>query len=478
MSKARELGAEATRSGGASVIASPELHSPTDLGNARRLVDRHGADLINVGATWFAWDSMRWQADHTGEVVRRAKDTAESIVLEAERAPTGEVREALLKHALRSQSAGALKAMVTLASTEPSVVVSADQLDAHPMLLNVQNGTVDLTTGELRRHDRADLITRLAPVPYVPDAVCPIWDRFMNTITGGDHELRAYLLRLTGAMLIGRGTDQKVFMLHGSGDNGKTTFVETSRRVLGDYAAQAQMSTFVAGGRQSVRNDIARLAGRRLVTATEGDETQRLDEGLVKQLTGDDTITARYLYREHEEFRPTFTLMIVTNHLPEIRGSDRAIWRRIEVVPFVVTIPQEGRDEKLSEKLQRELPGILRSMVQGCLEYQRAGLHQPSAVLERSRAYREDQDHVGRFLLDCCLTGDGLSIRGTDLYTSYRAWADAVGEPALSQKALGGKLTALGFERRRIGSPIKYHTWLGIGLLAPLAPSMHSFASR
>jgi putative DNA primase/helicase len=476
MSKARELGAEATRGARVSVITSPELHATTDLGNARRLVDRHGADLIHVGASWFAWDGTRWQADHTGEVVRRAKDTAESIVLEAERAPTEQVREALLKHALRSQSAGALKAMVTLASTEPSVVISANQLDAHPMLLTVQNGTLDLTNGELRPHDRADLITRLAPVPYVREAECPVWDRFMNTITGGDHELRAYLGRLEGATLIGRGTDQKLFFLHGPGDNGKTTFVETSRRILGDYAAQAQMSTFVAGGRQSVRNDIARLADRRLVTATEGDETQRLDEGLVKQLTGDDTITARYLYREHEEFRPTFTLMIVTNHLPEIRGSDRAIWRRIEVVPFAVIIPEDERDDELPDRLREELPGILAWMVRACLEYQRTGLDRPAVVLERSRAYREDQDHVGRFLQDCCLTGDGLSIRGADLYMSYRAWVDGVGEPALSQKALGGKLTALGFERRRIGSPIKFHSWLGIGPLAPLAPSARSFA--
>lgn len=230
---------------------------------------------------------------------------------------------------------------------------------------------------------------------------------------------------------------------------------------MGDYAQQTDFEAFLAKKQEGARNDLARLNGARFVTAVEAREDRRLDEAAIKQVTGGDTITARFLYREYFEFVPQFKLFLATNHKPRITGTDEAIWRRIKVVPFTVTIPPERRDKQLLEKLNGELPGILAWAVRGCLAWQQSGLGEPPEVADATASYRLEMDTVGQFLEDCCVTGRSAHASAADLYSSYESWCKDSGEFLMTQRRFGGKLGERGFSQYRERGQ-RY--WLGIGL--------------
>jgi putative DNA primase/helicase len=439
-------------------------HPCTDVGNARRLVDRHGTDLryCHGLGLWLIWNGQMWVRDDTGHLWRMAKDTVLAIAGEAAREPYPIDRELLLKHGVKSQSSARLEAMVRLARSEPEFAVRIDDLDRAPFLLNVQNGTVDLRTGELRPHAREDLITRVALVGYDPDAVCPTWDTFLNQIMAGDAALVDYITRVLGYTLTGSTEEEIFLMFHGVGANGKTTLLETIGALLGDYATPSDFSTFLSRRPGSIRNDIARLQGVRMVWASESGEGRQLDEGLMKQLTGSDTIVARFLYREHVAFRPAFKLFVATNHPPRIRGTDPAIWRRTRVIPFTVTIPEEDRDRGLKARLLEEGPGILAQAVRGCLAWQREGLCTPASVLDATDQYRQEMDTVGQFIDDRCELSDSAFAPSADLYSAFVEWCRSVGEPPMTANAFGRKLTERNLQRgRRQG-----RGWFGIRLLS------------
>ena len=279
-------------------------------------------------------------------MLRLAKDTVTSIYSEAAEAPDEKTRTELATWALRSEAVERIKAMLSLAESEPDIPVEPKCLDADPMLLNCDNGTVDLHTGKLREHRRQDLITKLALVIYDLDARSDLWDEFLSEATGGDDALVIFLQRAAGYSLTGDTSEEVLFFIHGPQAAGKSTFVEAIKTVLGGYATTADFEAFLS--RREVggpRNDIARLAGSRFVASIEVDEGKKLAEGLVKMLTGGDTVTARKLYQEAFEFRPTFKLWLAANHTPRVREDDEAMWRRILTVPFIHTVPKGQRSQ-------------------------------------------------------------------------------------------------------------------------------------
>ncbi|MGI8597500.1 MAG: DNA primase family protein, partial [Thermoleophilaceae bacterium] len=287
----------------------------TDYGNAERLVSAHGGDLRYAhGLGWLAWDGRRWRRDLDGEVERRAKATVRALYREAGSLEDEGERKALASWARKSEAAPRIAAAIALARTESAVVVGPGALDGAPLLLNVVNGTLDLRTGELREHRREDLLTKLAPVAWVPGSRDPAWERFLEHTTGGDAELAAFLQRAAGYTLTGDTGEEVLFFAHGPTATGKSTLLEALGATLGEYAVTADFDTFLARrGDPGVRTDIARLAGARLVASLEVEDGKHLAEGLLKQLTGGDTVTARFLYSDAFEFAPAFKLWLAAN---------------------------------------------------------------------------------------------------------------------------------------------------------------------
>lgn len=428
-------------------------HGCTDLANSERLVERHASDLRYVAATrqWHIWDGRRWRTDDTGEIERRAKDTARAIYREAEAATSAARRKELAAHAVRSEAASKIAAMITLAQSDARVALRADDFDADPWLLNVANGTIDLRTGALRPHRREDLMTKLAPVAYDAEARLELFDAFLFQAFGGDVELIRYVQKAAGYGLCGDTREEVIFIAHGPTGGGKTTLAEALRAALGDYAATADPETFLVSHRDggAPRADIARLHGRRLVVGVEVDQGRHMAEGLVKQLTGGDTVVARHLYRDHFEFRPQFKLWIFANDAPRVRDDDDAVWRRLRLVPFVHPVPREQRDPQLKLTLRDPKvggPAILTWAVAGCLLWQREGLGIPPVIDAATRGYREAQDPVADFVAECCVVEEGAWSTVEELYSAYVLWAKGAGERhPLSKKGFANRLDRHGF---------------------------------
>lgn len=409
----------------------------TDLGNAERLVAQHGADLRYCHALgyWYVWTGQRWDVDNTGEVMRRAKNTVRAMYALAAELEDDAMRAALAKHARESEGRARLRAMVDLAASEPGIPVTVDELDTDPHLFAAANGTVDLRTGKLRDHQRADLITKMSPVAYEPDAECPRWLSFLDRI-GIVGDLAEYVRRLTGYSLTGLSTEQILAILYGTGANGKTTLLEAVRHIAGDYGAQTATDTLMDRQQGTIPNDLARLRGARFVSAVETDEGRRLAEGTVKRITGGDAIAARFLNREWFEYRPAFTVWLAANHKPTVRGTDEAIWRRIHLVPFTTTIPEAERDHDLPDKLRAEAPGILAWAVAGAVEWYRDGLNPPAEVRQATSNYRGEMDTLGDFLAECTTEGEAENVTKAALFAAYVKWCEDSGERALSQRQL------------------------------------------
>jgi putative DNA primase/helicase len=438
---------------------SPDRYAFTDLGNAQRLVARHGKDLHYCPAwrKWLIWDGKRWNKDDTGEILRRAKETIRAFHLDALDIQDSGQRGQAVKHALKSQYEGRLTAMVGLAESEPGIPVRPNDLDRDPYLLNCSNGTVELKTGTLRNHRPEDLITKLAPVTYVASAECPVFKSFLWVILDGDKNLISYLKRVVGYALTGDVAEKAIFFLYGDGNNGKTTFLETVRAMLGDYAGQIPIESLMVKQGDGISNDIACLQGLRFVTSSEAEQGKKLAEPKVKQITGMGKLKARFLYGEFFEFDPTFKIFMDANHKPEIRGTDSAIWNRIKLIPFTVEIAPEQMDKKLLQKLKAELPGILAWAVQGGLNWQKSGLAEPKAVTAATQGYREEMDTVGRFLEEECDLGGDYDTTSKALYDAYKKWCQDRQEEPVSAKQLGSALRKKGLQDTKVDRQRGWH---------------------
>ncbi len=346
--------------------------------------------------------------------------------------------------------------MLSSAQSEAAVSVKPDQLDSDPWLLNCWNGTIELRTGTFREHRREDLITKVVPVSYDPNAQCPQWNKFLADIMGGSTELISFLQRAIGYSLTGDTSEQVMFILHGVGRNGKSTFVECIHQLLGDYAMRTPTETLMAREHEGIPNDVARLQRVRFAHASEGDDGKRLSEAKIKDMTGGDTISARFMRAEWFDFQPEFKIWFCTNHKPVVRGTDEGIWRRLKLIPFKVIISAEAQDKALPLKLRNELPGILNWAVQGCLEWAKHGLGDPDEVREAVSSYRAEMDTFGDFLAECCTVSASLSVTATTLYNAYTAWAKQTGESTLTQKVFGSELGGRGYSKGRNNRGIVY----------------------
>jgi putative DNA primase/helicase len=435
------------------------VYHRTDVGNADQLVATKGRDLryCHPWARWLVWTGQRWETDETGEAQLRMKETLRDMMSSAVQLADDEERGKLIKHVLASEQAPRIRGALQLAQSDPRIAVRPSELDVDPTLFNVQNGTIQLDAAAIYDHRREDLVTKLAPVEFDAAATAPRWDAFLERVQP-DPEVRAYLRRAVGYSLAAETSEQVLLICHGSGANGKTTFFEALRAMLGDYGQQAPAETFLEHG-DRIPNDVARLRGARFVAASEVAEGRRLNEALVKRMTGGDTMTARFMRAEFFEFKPTFTPWLATNHRPEIRGTDEAIWRRIHLIPFEVTIPPKERDPDLPMRLRRELAGILNWALAGYAEWRANGLDPPEAVLAATTEYRHDSDVLGGFLEDCCELADGATVTKAELHTRFGYWATQNGAEPLTAKALGARLIDRGFKEGRTSTG-RY--WVGI----------------
>lgn len=433
------------------VLGQERVFNLTDLGNAERLAAAHGQTLryCHAWGQWLHWNGQRWEIDENDEVVRRAGETVRAIETEAGQAVNEEIKGDILKWAKASESRSKLAALIELAQAENAIGVTPDTLDSDPWLLNAENGVIDLRDGKLLDADPSYLITKMVATKYRPGAACPLWLSFLDRIMAGNQTMIAYLRRAVGYALTGSTREQCLFILYGTGANGKSVFLETLSSLLNDFAMRTPTDTLLVKRAGGIPNDVARLKGARLVTAVEADQGNRLAEGLVKQITGGEKITARFLHREWFEFQPEFKVFLATNHKPVITGTDHAIWRRIQLIPFKVTIPPDEQDKDLASRLQAELPGILVWAVGGCLDWQRQGLAPTEEVKGATSHYRDEMDALAGFIDDCCVEEAGLLVPIADLYKAYATWCDTNREKAITKRELSSRMTERGFEQHR-----------------------------
>ena len=411
-----------------------KTYSLDDTGNARRFRDRYadGGRYNPTHKCGMVWEGARGKRDDLATI----KGLADEMLDQMDKACFG-IRDintagALRRHVQKSRSSRSKEAFLKEAQHLPGIPMLPEQFDKNKGLLNLRNGILNLARRELVPHDRARYITRMAQVDYDPDANAPVWEAFLQSVTGGDTQQAEYLQVMVGYCLCGSTREQCMFFLYGDGANGKSTFLETLAKMLGDYCMNAQADTIASTRSRSsgaARSDVARLKGARFVTLEEGDQGATLDEGLVKQMTGGNTITARFQYGKEFEFRPEFKLVEATNHLPKIHGTDVGIWRRIRLVPFTQSIPEEKQDILLPQKLEAELPGVLNWALDGLQKWlvnsqggRRHGLPACAAVDSAVNAYKQDQDRIAAFLADCTEPAEGQTVQASVLFRTYLNW--------------------------------------------------------
>ena len=435
----------------------------TDTTNAYRLFTEHGKDIRYnaVWKKWLVWNNTHWSLNNGFLIHDRGLKMVRGIYKELLKTADYRERIDIEKHAMQSESARRRKAIIEVATWIPELNVETDDLDNDPWLLNVRNGTIDLRTGKIREHRPEDMITRCANVDYDPEADCPVWKNFLMEIMNYNADLIRFIQNAAGWAVTGNTSEQTMFILFGTGANGKSTFLNTVMNMLGEYASATPTQTFMKKNGDQMTNDLARLRGTRFVTTTETDQGRRLSEPLIKQITGNDRITARFLYGEYFNFVPTFKIWMATNHKPVIKGTDHGIWRRIKLIPFTNRIEEEKQDKHLEEKLRQESPGILNWLIEGSKRWCSEGLKAPRIVINATAEYRAEMDVVGDFINERCELKAGVSIRARDLFKCYQDWCDENNERACSERFFGLRLKEIGIDQKRLGDG-RY--WQGIHL--------------
>ena len=422
----------------------------TDAGNADRFVNMFGSDIrySNVHKKWYIWNGKFWEQDD-GTIISYAIACVRNIINEANLLPDGDRRRELIKHSLRSEAAGRLRAIVEIASNYTQLKITPDEMDANPWLLNCENGTLNLKTGRLQPFNSADFMTKCCKTKYDPNCPTPLWDSLMEKITNGDEEMKKYIQKAFGYALTGDISEQCIFILYGTGSNGKSTMLNVFSELMSGYAQSTKSETFMEKKNESVNNDIARLNGARFVTAIEMQENKRMSEELIKSMTGGDKLVTRFLYGEFFEYLPQFKVFLAANHKPVIRDTTNSIWRRIKLIQFTNTFTEQERDKNFSAKIMaNELPGILAWAVKGCLLWQQEGLRTPDEVARATAAYRTEMDAFTNFFTECCVDDPEGRVSNKMLRAKYDEWSKENGEYALSQRPFSQKLIERGYQKK------------------------------
>lgn len=478
----------------------------TDLGNAQRFAVQHVGKVCFVKVwDWLIWTGKLWKLDESGAVRRLAHGTilrfyadanresfkaakafeqlqAQALspgvdLVQATEEALAKARAALknaekaVKWGLSSQQSGRIDGMLKEAKVQYELVADPGEFDKDPWLLNVENGVLDLKTGELKPHDPSYKLSKIAGTRYDPAAACPTWLAFLDKIFNGDQAMIAFLQRAAGYSLTGDIREQALFLLYGTGANGKSTFVNALQAMLGDYAMKSRAETLMVKRQDSIPEEVAQLAGVRFMLAAELAEEQTLNESLIKDLTGGDKLRGRKLYHDSFEYWPVAKVWMYGNHNPEIRGTDEGIWRRIKRIPFLVTIPEPEQDKTLPQKQLAELPGILTWAVAGCLEWQRAGLQTPAVVTQSTAEFRAEQDVLAAFLTECVIANSLATTSAGDMYARYQSWSEQGGLRFMSKIAFSRAMEERGHSTKGPdGKPRRdgrgRACYAGLGLLA------------
>ncbi len=440
----------------------------TDYGNAERLVKQYG-EIIRFSPErnlWMIWNGKYWAWDRGDiEIVKLAKKTVRSIYHEAGNEPDDKIRASIATHAKDTEKQWRLDSMIKSAQSEPGIAIMLAEVDSDQWLLNVGNGTIDLRTGTLKSHDAADLITKIMPLAYNPDAECPLWNKFLNDTTDGNKDLIDYLQLIYGVCLTGDMTDQIFFYIYGLGQNGKSTFTTMLLDLTGDYGMRVDSEMFMMAdkGKGGATEAIANIRGKRVLVSSEVSADRHLNTGLLKDLSGGgESIRARRLYEHEVEFKPICKIVMYGNHKPTIKEATMALWRRLKLIPFDHTVLDNDRDYYLADKLKMELPGILAWAVRGCLNWKAVRfLDEPEAVTNATRAYRADEDLIADFLSDMCELGQALAVDQAKMKKTYLKWCEDNGIKPLGPKKFGERLIEKNCQKTVIKN---VRSWAGVAI--------------
>ena len=420
--RARQRREQKTADAGVSIDVNHADDRLTEAGAAERFTRLHGDDVRfdYRRNRWLRWDGHRWIPDADAAVTRLALDFTRTWQRQAVEIPDADRREKVFKTAIRLERRDALQSLLTFAAALKPIADAGDAWDHDPLLMGVVNGAVDLRTGTWRPGRREDRLTMSTAVPFDPDATCPRWTQFLTEIFAGDDPLIRFVQLAVGYSILGLTSEQCLFLLYGTGANGKGTFTNTLKFVFGDYAWNMPFATIEMRDRAAIPNDLAALVGRRFIIASETNDGTRLNEARLKALSGCDPITARFLHQEFFTFEPVGKFWLAVNHKPIVRDDSPGFWRRIRLIPFTQAFPI---NKALADELRAEAVGILAWAVRGCLAWQQDGLHPPAIIIEATREYEEDSDTLAPFRNEAIEPDPDAEVGARELYEHYRRWA-------------------------------------------------------
>ena len=457
----------------------PNNFPPTDQGNADRFVAAYAGEVKHSHQLgWFCWNGKQWDRD-LGEktTMHYAGQLIQVISNEIVNEDDKKIVKLLDKTRQMMSMHNSRKNALAIAKVSRAVAIEADSFDNASYIFNVNNGIIDLKTGELKPHDPDLLLSKISPIDYSPEEECPKFNKFMEEITCGDKDLEKWMQVYFGYSLTASVKEQLFGVFYGTGGNGKSVLVNVISTIMGQYTLETPVETILSkhNGSGGASNDIARIKGARLVTCRESDQGHAMAESLIKSLTGGDKITARFLHKEFFEFKPVAKWILFTNHKPSIKGTDQGIWRRVKLVPFNYRVPEGKKNKDLEPELLNEAGGILNWLVEGCLMWQKNGFPKCSAIDNATSDYQEDEDRLSDFLNDAINTGPGLKVSASVLYKAYRWFCRDAGDMPRSSRNFPKDMEEKGYMKKRTSGG---HFWQGIDLTDEYRNNILSYDER